>query len=238
MKKIVFLLICLLQVQVFSETIYEIPIYDQAREPLVIIKDGVYSGIIIDALVMILERAQVKFKFTPLPNERRRQGFIDEKFVIECCSNEHWRTKPEEVKIQIFSDDFFEFNDVFIFSDKKSKNTKDLEKLIFGLVKGYDYGGFENQIKKKYHLQTETTLLDFLGKSRAEVAIIDESIFDFYSNLYPNLIKGKIFKNSKLKIRVNKKEIGLYNLVNKAIKELKSEDAFSKIKLKYKVKEH
>lgn len=228
----------LFQFSTFAEKIYEIPIYDHSREPLVIIKEGKYSGLFIEALELILDRAQVKFKFIPLPNERRRQGFIDEKYLISCCSNESWRTKNEEVKIQRFSDFFLESNDIFIFSDQKLLKVKDLSKLKFALIKGYDYGGFENSIEKKYSLQTESTLLSFLSLGRAQVGIIDESIFDFYSSVNSSLYKGRLFKSSKLKIRVNKKEMALLESINKAIKELKNDGAFNLIKEKYKTKVH
>lgn len=230
--KTLFSILILLNFNILAK-VYDIPIYDQSREPLVIIKDGVYSGLYIESFEAILKTAKIEYRFVPLPNDRRRQAFIDGKYLIECCSNESWRTKSEEIRIQRFSDSFLTSKDIFIFSEASLIKNPEKFNLKFALVKGFDYGGYEDIVANKTYLITDVVMLEFLSRNRAQVGIVDESVFAYHKFDHPSLVKGDIFKKSQIKIRVNKNEDELIDRINTAIAKLKSDGFFKKLEEKY-----
>lgn len=212
-----------------------IPVYDQQRPPLVIIENSKFSGIYIDLFSEILTGAGIEFTFIPIPKQRARIMFERGEAMLSCCDNPAWRTRDDELKVQLFSDAMHYTHDLYVFPRGKVFDTEDLNALRtrhIVLVRGYGYRASE-YFGTRFDLESESKILEFLSLGRADVAIINEDVLHNWMLAHPDtVVAGKCHDNASLHIRVHRQRSDLLEPINQSIKRLiksgKREDILKK----------
>ncbi|WP_415902359.1 substrate-binding periplasmic protein [Neptuniibacter sp. QD29_5] len=211
-----------------------VPIYDQDRSPLSIIKNGQAHGIYPDLFREILIGAGLKPQLLPVPPMRRRIGFENQLYHLACCANPAWRARPREQEVQVFSKQFYWTKDMFIFPKGKSFEINKLSQLsdkLIATVRGFDYRGSEH-FGEKVNFQNEATLMRALALGRADVGIVNEDILNA-SAQKKYLEAGPIHDEASLHIRIHRARIDLVEPINKSIDNLISSGRRDQIVKKY-----
>ena len=200
-----------------------VPINEQSQPPLMLVEHEPFSGIYIDLFRLTLETAGIQYEFIKVPKIRARVMFENGEVVLSCCGNPNWRTRAKEQQVQLFSNSFYSTKDVYIFPSDKSfeiKSVSSLSDKLVALKRGYNYRG-EKRFGKKAHLSTQSALLEFVAKGRADVGIINEDIARHWLTSNKNqIILGPAHDVADLHIRVHKKRADLLPRINHAIKQL------------------
>ena len=77
----------------------------RAGEPVTASRLG--DSVFRDVWHAILDEAGIKATLVAAPRDVRRDMFVRGELVLDCCSAEAWRNRPEEIETQLWSQPFF-----------------------------------------------------------------------------------------------------------------------------------
>ena len=206
------------------------------RPPLTYTLDGNHVGLIIDIVREVGRRIGVDITTEVVGATERRKGFVQGKYVIECCIIEVWRTRPEEIAVQLFSDPVLRIQDIFIFPPQKAfpiPNMNALKDKEVGTIHGYSYQGEENFGSRIDH-ESALPLLDSISQGRVDVGIFQRRAAAFHSrqrNL--NLTFGPLHHEVQASIRLHKSKAQFLRAINEAIKAMEKDGTFKSLSDKH-----
>lgn len=213
-----------------------VPINDQSQPPLMLVENENYGGIYIELFREILETANIQYEFIKVPKVRARVMFENGEVVLSCCGNPDWRKGAKEREVQLFSKTIYHTRDVYVFPKGKRFDIPDVAALhnkMVALKRGYGYKK-QREFGKTMRLRTQTDLIAFVARERADVGIVNEDIARHWMLTNGNQIEiGKAHDIADLMIRVHKKRGDLLPRINKAIEQVISSGKRDKIANKY-----
>lgn len=201
-----------------------LPIYDNDKPPLAYKEKGEYRGIYIDLFKAVLDQAGIRYRFVPMPASRNQRMFEQGKIAMACCVNPAWYKEPQQQQMQFFSYPLFYTQDMFVFPAGKVfeiNNLSALQDKRVALVRGYGYIGSEN-FAERIDLKNEHAVLSFIARGRADVAIINERIIDYWLARHPGaVVKGPVHDRATLHIQLHRNWRNLLEPLNQAITSLR-----------------
>lgn len=210
--------------------VVRVPIYDTERPPLVEMHDGKVRGIFPDMFARILKRAGLQTRFVPTPVMRKRVLFEQGEFLLACCANPSWRTRPMERRVQLFSKKFTVNRDVYVFQKSGVFDIRykwDLQDKAVGVIRGFDYRGSE-YFGERVDLNSEDAVLRAVLLGRVDVGIVNDHVFHA-SQYREMLVEGATQDTVSLHIRVHRDRSDLLPRINTAIDQFLAEGEHEKI---------
>ncbi|WP_419901335.1 substrate-binding periplasmic protein [Kiloniella sp.] len=202
------------------------------RPPLTYTQDGKHVGLIIDIVREVGRRIDVDIKIEVVGASERRKGFVKGQYVIECCIIEGWRTRPEEIAIQLFSDPVLQIQDIFIFPPHQAFPISSMESLKdkeVGTIRGYSYKGEENFGSRVDH-ESVLPLLQGISSGRVDVGIFQRRAAAFHSRQSKlNLTFGPLHHEVQASIRLHKNKAEYLPEINAAIRDMYSDGTFKSL---------
>ncbi|MEH6630480.1 MAG: transporter substrate-binding domain-containing protein [Halopseudomonas aestusnigri] len=206
------------------------------RPPLTYTKDGKHVGLIIDIVSEIGRRIGVDITTEVVGAPERRAGFVEGKYLIECCIIEGWRTRPEEQAVQLFSSPVLQIQDIFIFPPQQAfpiQNMAALKDRKIGTIRGYSYKGERNFGSRIDH-ESVMPLLESIAQGKVDVGIFQRRAAAFHSrknNL--NLTFGSMHHEVQASIRLHKSKAHFLPAINEAIKAMEKDGSFKNLSDKH-----
>jgi len=155
---------------------------------------------------------------------RRRRMFLDGLIMLDCCMIPAWRNTDEENAAQIWSDVFYQSEEVFIFPRGKIvpiTQSEDLRALRVAVIRGFTYKR-EAFFGVPIPAVDVEGILSLLEAGRAQVAIVSKADFQARMEAQPRALEiGAVESSNGLRIRVHKTRADLLPRINAAIAKLK-----------------
>ncbi|MCJ9428039.1 substrate-binding periplasmic protein [Kordiimonas marina] len=174
----------------------------------------------------ILHAADIEPEFIDAPQERKRRLFTEGVILLDCCAAPLWRTRPDEVATQLWSDTFYVTREQFVFVRGKEPDVSTpaaLRKLRVAVVRGFDYKD-QAFFGLKVPGRDVEDVLTLLAAGRADVGIISNVDFHALMRRHPGpFVLGPVRVEAEQKIRVNKAAASLLPRINAAIRRMKAE---------------
>ncbi|GAB3019896.1 hypothetical protein GCM10027098_13830 [Bowmanella dokdonensis] len=209
-----------------------LPIHERDKPPLAYLQNGQHTGIYTELFRAVLEGAGIPFRFIPTPSKRNQRMFLQGKIPMACCVNPAWYMEPEEQLVQVFSDPLYVTRDLFVFPPGKAfdvDRTDAFKDKRVALVLGYGYLG-EQAFVDRIDLLNEEAVLGFLALGRADVAIVNEHILDYWLSQHPGEVeRGPVHDRATLHIQLHRNWIHLLESLNQAINDLIQDGARDRI---------
>lgn len=171
----------------------------------------------------ILTEANINFRFTDAPRARKRRLFVQGRIKLDCCAAPIWRTRPEEIETQRWSETFYVTREQFLFRKDEAfpvASNEDLKKLRVATVRGFEY-------RDSSHFGVNVAGRDLpdtfrlLHARRADVGIISNVDFYALAHQFPGAyMLGPVRVRAPQKIRAHKDVAHLLPQINEAIRRL------------------
>jgi hypothetical protein len=194
---------------------------------------GQLDGSMVRIIHELFERAGIDHEVVTSPKERLRRGFVRCAFPVICCVNPDWRTRPEEVEVQLFSDQLYSSDDIFIFPVGKRFDLWDwsiLREKSIAIVRGYGYVA-EPYFGVTMDLPTQEHVVNFVSAGRADIGIVDRFVFD---RLKPGrVVPGPVHHAASLHVRVHKDHADLLDKLNPHIAEMRQTNRVQAIRQEF-----
>lgn len=179
-----------------------------------------------DAWHAILAEAGIESDLVAAPRDERRQMFVKGDLLLDCCSVEAWRNRPEEVDIQLWSDPFFYTVDHLILQAGRKydlANPQDLRAYRVGVVQGFSYRN-DQLFGARVERVSLGEVFDAVVTGKADLTIANHQEFQRRQKLSPRLlVLGPIHHRLALKARVHGSRPDLLARINDAIAALKAD---------------
>lgn len=168
----------------------------------------------------ILTEAGIRFEMLVLPTARKRRMFVDGKILIDCCAAVAWRTRPEEIAVQLHSKTFIHSAEHYFYHRNSAINVashEDLQNYRLAVVRGYVYKGQEN-FTDTVMVKDIEEMMKVVAINRAQMGLINP--YDFKKRMAANplpLRLGGVHESSPLTIRVHKSKAEYLERINAVI---------------------
>ncbi len=173
----------------------------------------------------ILDETGLPIELKTLQAKDRRLQFVEGRIDLDCCSIPEWRTKPEEMAVQLYTEPFFVSAQFFIYHETMPfhyKTPADLKSKTIAVIRGHDHL-HQEYFGDKVLVDDFRELFEAVSDGRADIAIVNEQEFKFQMSQYDfPVAQGDVFHRLAARARVHKSRADLLPKLNGAIKKLKS----------------
>ncbi len=173
----------------------------------------------------ILEDAGIEAELIAAPRDVRRDMFVRGELVLDCCSVEAWRNRPDEIEAQLWTSPFFYTVDHLILQEGRDYDLPDPDDLTayrVGVVQGFAY-------KKDSHFGSTVSrvslgeVFEAVASGDADLTIANHQEFRRRQKLNPlPLVLGPEYHRLALKARVHRSRADLLPRLEAAITRLKA----------------
>lgn len=203
----------------------------QEKQQKIVVAGHGLGSIYNDVFTQIMKKTGLTVTFVSQDYQSLRKSFLDKEIDIVCCASPNWRTKPQEIEVQLFSNAFFYVVENYAYRPArfpKKFDPKDTT-LIFASVKGWSYSNILS-INKQIIADSVIDALELVHSGKADFTIVNKQEFMGQQHKKKrNLILGERLKQSPLHIRVHKDRADLVPIINQAITEMRKNLEISKI---------
>jgi len=182
--------------------------------------------------VAIMKEAGITIERVKVSHARRRRMFLEGFILVDCCMTPEWRDTEEDNAIQLFTDVFYQSQEVYIFGSGTAvpiTKLTDLSALRVAVIRGFSYVNAEyfGSTILALNLSSQFTLVE---SGRADMAIVSKVDFLHYMARRPRALEiGGVQSVAGLRIRVHKSRADLIPRLNVAIANLKPSGALIKL---------
>ncbi|MFC3052647.1 substrate-binding periplasmic protein [Kordiimonas pumila] len=173
----------------------------------------------------ILDKAGIEAEMIAATRDIRRDMFARGELVLDCCSVPAWRSRPEEVAAQLWSEPFFYTADHLILHKDRTydlPNPLDLRSYRVGVVQGFAYAE-DTLFGEKVIRPSLADVFQSVVNEEADLTIANHQEFWRRQKLAPKpLVLGPVYHELALMARVHNSRPDLLARVNEAIRELKN----------------
>lgn len=174
----------------------------------------------------ILQEAGIDPEYVVAPHERKRRLFVDGALLMDCCAAPIWRTRPDEVAIQIWSDTFYVTREQFVFARGRVVDVSTpeaLARLRVAVVRGFDYLD-QDKFGARIPGRDVADVLKLIEAGRADTGIISNVDFHMLVKDQPDrFVLGPVRVAAEQKVRLHVNAGGLVARINDAIARLKAD---------------
>lgn len=194
-------------------------------------EDEIYAGIskqsvLRSAWKAILKETGLPVKLLPMAADMRRADFIKGDIILDCCSIPEWRTEPEEVAVQLYTEPFFVSAQFFIYHETipfHYRSPEDLKDQTVAVIKGHNHL-HQEYFGAVYPVENFTEMFRAVANGNADIAIVNEQEFKFQISQYNFPVSmGDVYHRIAARARVHKSRADLLPVLNAAIKKLRSQ---------------
>jgi hypothetical protein len=171
----------------------------------------------------ILEDAGIETRLIAAPRDVRRDMFVRGELVLDCCSVEAWRNRPDEIAVQLWTSPFFYTVDHLILREGREYHLPDPDDLTafkVGIVQGFAY-------KQDSHFGPVVSrvslgeVFEAVASGEADLTIANHQEFRRRQRLNPlPLVLGPEYHRLALKARVHRSRADLLPRIEAAIARL------------------
>ncbi|WP_374763311.1 substrate-binding periplasmic protein [Yunchengibacter salinarum] len=172
----------------------------------------------------ILDEAGIEARLIAAPRDVRRDMFIKGDLLLDCCSNPVWRERPEEKRLQHFTQPFAVIVDHLILHKERDyhlPDPTDLSAYKVALIRGFTYPSklrFGETIRRVSMRDTFQAVAD----GEADMTVASTTEFQRRQQDWPRALKlGPVCDRVLLSGRVHEKARHLLPRINDAIERLK-----------------
>lgn len=175
---------------------------------------------------LILDEAGINVTVVEAPFQRLRRRFAEGTVLMDCCTNEVWRDRPEEQAVQRFSDVIMISRDRWLLRDGVSldfNNRSVRQGAVFARIRGFVYNPtLLSDFSHVVDVPDYPALLRMVAHGRADAAMMNEVMFERI-NTYPDLKMGTVSLSVDLRVRVHQDVAHVLPAINAAIARIKAD---------------
>ncbi len=204
---------------------------DQPQDLPVVKYSQTLSGPYRQAFELVLARANVKAVPVHMPLMRERRMFVEGDITAECCLIPAWRTRPDEMAVQVFSDPIYMEKGVTVALKTRADEIRSMPRsaLRTAVIRGYVYTDLDDY-GTRLDADDFDALFTLLKRRRADVAFIGYPEYLRLQRTFSNqLAVIHVVHEYDLSIRVHRDRPEVLAAINKAIAELRAEGAITAI---------
>jgi hypothetical protein len=171
----------------------------------------------------ILEESGIETRLIAAPRDVRRDMFVRGELVLDCCSVEAWRNRPDEIATQLWTSPFFYTVDHLILQEGREyhlPDPRDLSAFKVGIVQGFTYpkDGYFGTILTRVSLGE---VFEAVAAGEADLTIANHQEFRRRQRLNPlPLVLGPEYHRLALMARVHRSRADLLPRIEAAIARL------------------
>lgn len=196
--------------------------------------DASRKGILVEILPLIMERAGIKTEKVMLSTKRAMVAFNTGKLDFDFFSP-GWLPEGEPQGDFTFSHSILTVTEYFITLPEKQHLYADIERIYgnpVGTISGYVY--FNDKRFDRLDFDSESTLMQALGKKRIDVIIMEEAAARYWSAKHKvKIALGPIHTQGSLALRVHNRHKDKLSHINNAIDYLQETGQIQAILDKY-----
>jgi len=178
-----------------------------------------------DAWQAILTEADIEPTYFDVTKAKARDMFAAGVIHLDCCSTPEWRTRPEELEVQLFSEPFFFVFDHLILQkgrDYKITDPNNLSDYKVAVVKGYSFKD-EMYFGERIGVNFIFEAFALVASKGADMTISNNQEFYLHQKEAPlPLVLGPVHGKHALRARVHRSRADLLPKINMAISRLKA----------------
>lgn len=215
--------------------------YNDNYPPLTFVEDNQKTGIINDLLIAVCGLTGDTFTYIDAPFPRAMVMFEAGDIDIEPSVSPQWRM---DSKNSVYTIPYRKTVDALLFADKDSfvevTTPEDLAGLRIGVVRGYNYPGYDKCFAdgtlKKYESRNEDRLLEKMCMGRVDVIIAHKAYAQYMMKVnkaYRGFVFGAPVYDLDIMMRFNDDSRDAVPRFNEALEQLKSSGELERILDKY-----
>lgn len=188
------------------------------------------GGINVDIMSAIAHEIGVDLKFTDFTIAQGREKFKTGDVTVDCCLNEVWFPKQQDV--HVFSKPIYHLIEVFVFPKGKKFPVPDTsvltDKTVAG-IRGFTYPDQDNY-GRRVDGDNPLEVLQLVHEGKVDVGVLERHAASFYINSHKFKVQfGDPYYSVEVSVRLHRSLENRLKDINQAIDKLKSNGMIKQI---------